>query len=169
MRKHLGIAVVLLSQVGVLVSMPFAAVRALVSGTEITLETEPVDPFDPLSGYYVTLAYVAERPQGGAPSFQVNETLWVTVERGEPAWTPVSVSRERPAPHPDRVSILGLWDGWRARIGGASRFFIPEDRRTEIEDLLNAAARRGLVDLRVGGDGAPALLRLRVGGRSFGR
>ena len=169
MRRHLGIAVVLLSQVGILASMPFRAVGALRGGTEIVLETEPVDPFDPLSGYYVTLAYVAERPVGEAPSFRIDEALWVTVERTEPAWTPVSVTRERPAPHPDRVSILGRWDGWRARIGDASRFFIPEDRRTEIEDLLNASGRRGLVDLRVGRDGTPALLRMRVGGRSFGR
>ncbi len=169
MRRHLGIAVVLVSQVGILVSMPFRAVRARVAGTEIALETEPVDPFDPLSGYYVTLAYVAERPPGGASTFEMNEALWVTVERAEPAWTPVSVTRERPAPHPDRVSILGRWDGRRARIEGASRFFIPEDRRMEIEDLLAASGRRGLVDLRVGSDGTPALFRMRVGGRSFGR
>ncbi|MCI0587548.1 MAG: GDYXXLXY domain-containing protein [Planctomycetes bacterium] len=169
MRRHLGIAVVLVSQVGILVSMPFRAVRARVAGTEIALETEPVDPFDPLSGYYVTLAYVAERPAVDTIAFHLHEPLWVTVARAEPAWTPVSVTRERPAPHPDRVSILGRWDGWRARIGDASRFFIPEDRRTEIEDLLDASGRRGLVDLRVGKDGTPALLRMRVGGRSFGR
>lgn len=169
MRRHLGIAVVLVSQVGILVSMPFRAVRARVAGTEIALETEPVDPFDPLSGYYVTLAYVAEHPQEGAPPFRTNEALWVTVERAEPAWTPVSVTRQRPAPHADRVSVLSRWDGRRARIEGASRFFIPEDRRTEIEDLLNASGRRGIAHLRAGGDGTPALLRLRVGDTTIGR
>ena len=168
MRSRLGIAVVLLVQIGILVAIPFRAARARLTGTAITLETGPVDPFDPLSGYYVTLDYVAERPPESTESFRVGEPLWVTVEKGEPAWKPISVTRERPAPSANRVSLRGRFDGGRARIEEASRFFIPEDRRTEVDDLLRAARQHALVDLRVGEDGTPAPVRLRVGGKSIG-
>ncbi|HET6204193.1 MAG TPA: GDYXXLXY domain-containing protein [Planctomycetota bacterium] len=169
MRRHVGIAAVLLAQTGLLVAIPLRTVRARLSGTEVTLETEPVDPFDPLSGYYATLAYLAERPTGPAGEFHENEPVWVTVERGEPAWKPFSVTRERPAPAADRVSLRGRWERGRGRIEGASRFYISEERREEVGSLLRQARQRALVDLRVGEDGTPGLLRLHVAGKTFGR
>ena len=54
MTRHWPLAVVLIVQIGVLVYLPAGQVRARLTGTEVTLRTAPVDPYDVLSGYYMT-------------------------------------------------------------------------------------------------------------------
>jgi uncharacterized membrane-anchored protein len=140
----------------------------------VTLRTAPIDPYSPLSGYYVTLAYEAVSPvvdlsrPGGGLGFQEGDRLWVTVERDEPFWRSVSITRERPPETEGRVSMRGRWMGWRAAIDGAGRLYIPEAKRERVAQLMREAQGRGLVDLRVGPDGFCSVLRLRVGGEVFG-
>ena len=80
----------------------------------------------------------------------------------------VAVTVERPAPAPDRVSMRAHWSGWRASIDGADRLYIPETQRERVAALLRAANQHGLADLVVSADGDVALVRLRVGGETFG-
>lgn len=183
---------VLAVQVAILALVPARQVRARLSGTPVTLDTGPVDPFTPFVGHYVTLTYRAEQPperlvQSGLKD---GETVWITVERATPAWKPVSIRRERPAPAPDRVSIRATWSGWargRAVIPSAGRFYVAASRQKELDRTMRAAADRqwkeiqarrkageeidredlpglALVDLRVSEDGDVALTRLRVDG-----
>lgn len=171
LRDHWKIAVVLAVQFAVLVAIPMRTLRTRTEGVDVTLWTAPVDPFDVLAGYYVTLGYEAERPPSGVtgPDPQhKGDDLWVTVHRGDPAWTPVSVTRERPDPQPDRIAMRATWNGWQAQITNAGRLYIPETQREDVEKALDAVDRRGLVDLRLDADGNVAVLRLRADGKTFG-
>ena len=171
LRDHWKIAVVLAAQFAVLVAIPVRTLRTRATGADVTLWTAPIDPFDVMSGYYVTLAYEAERPPEGRPadrSPRERRDVWVTVRRGDPAWTPVSVTDERPDAAPDELSLRARWNGWRTEIVNAGRLYIPETQRQDVEAALDAVRRRGLVDLRVSQDGDVAVIRLRADGKTFG-
>lgn len=171
MNRYTRVLAVVIVQLAILGAVPARQVRARRFGTPITLRTAPVDPFDVLSGHYLTLSYEVERPWAGRfePGLRHGDEVWITVEYGDPAWTLVSVTWERPpVAVSGRVSLRARWQyeheaqGW-ARIEGAQRFYVTEQRGAAVE-----ATRRGrqsaLVDLRVGADGTPAVVALRAGG-----
>ncbi len=169
LTEHLGIGVVIAAQVLVLLAIPARNLITRATGREVTLWTAPVDPFDPLSGYYVTLSYEVERSaQAVGGQLGTEQPMWITVQEAETAWQFAGASIERPSPAPDRVSLRAHWSGWRASIDGAHRLYIPETQRDRVAELLRTAKARGLVDLRVGEGGDVAVLRLRVGGETFG-
>jgi hypothetical protein len=171
LRRHWRLAAVLLVQAGILAAMVGRHAAARAWGTAITLRTAPVDPYDILSGYHLVLEYEVENvPEALLPGgLGQGDRLWLVVRRAEPARELVAATRERPDPAPDRVALPARWDSWRrARIEGADRVYIPETERARAEKLFRDAGGRGLVDMRVGDDGTVALLRLRVGGASFG-
>jgi uncharacterized membrane-anchored protein len=167
MREMRALIVVLIVQVGILVAIPARKIVARATGQTVTLETRPVDPYDILAGYYVTLAYAVERADSDLVEGDLEEgqTVFVNVEKDEPAWRLRSITSE-PDTYDGAVSIRATWKGSVARIEEASRFYVPEDRRHEIDGLLRAG--RAYVDLKVDAGGAPAVLRLRVQGRVFG-
>jgi len=169
LAEHLGIGVVIAAQLLVLLAIPARNVITRATGRDVTLRTAPVDPYDPLAGYYVTLAYEVEQ-LAPADRERLGPTgpVWITVRAAEPAWQGVAVTVERPAPAPDRVSMRAHWSGWRASIDGADRLYIPETQRERVAALLRAANQHGLADLVVSADGDVALVRLRVGGETFG-
>lgn len=153
-------------QLAILVAVPARTMRARLSGALVTLRTAPIDPFDVLSGHYVTLAYEVEREgseRGGHLCLRDGDEVWLTVERRDPAWALVDVTPVSPAPASGRVAIRARchtrWGPATLGIDGAQRFYVTEERGAALD------ARRGrepfLVDLRVGADGTPALLRVR--------
>jgi len=167
--RHLGIAVVVGVQVLALAAIPVRTLRTRAQGADVALWTAPVDPYDVLSGYYVTLTYEAEAVSTrDEHKFQKDDDVWVTVRRGDPAWTQVSVRSERPAASPDEISLRARWIGWRAEIVNAGRLYIPETERDRASKLLSDAKGRGLVDLKVDADGGVSVMRLRVGDATFG-
>jgi uncharacterized membrane-anchored protein len=153
-------------QIAILAAIPLRQARARASGTEITLDTLPVDPRDLLSGHYVNLRYRAEEPPPALvdPAVQIDGIAWLVVERAEPAWRTVAVLRDKPAARPDRVSIRTTFLRGHPDIPFAERFYIPEGRREEVDRELAKARGVALVDLKVDDGGNVALIRLRVGG-----
>jgi len=167
--RHLGIAVVIGVQLLALAAIPARSVRTRAVGQDVALWTAPVDPYDVLSGYYVTLTYEAESAvTSDTRKFEKHDDVWVTIRRGEPAWTQVSVRKERPAASPDELSLRARWNGWRVEIANAGRLYIPEDERDRASKLLGDVRGRALVDLKVDADGDVSVLRLRVGDATFG-
>jgi hypothetical protein len=168
MRRHWPIAVVLLVQLSILAFVPAARIAARMSGTRVSLRTAPVDPYDPLSGYYMVLTYEVERRASEAAPVVVRrrDRFWLTVRRGEDGWTFDGLSRERPDVGGDRVALPARWNGRRMELVGAGRLFIPEAQRERAEELNRSG--RGTVDLAVGADGTIAVLRLHLGGETFG-
>ena len=162
MREYGRVIAVVGIQLAILAAVPARQVRARLGGTEITLRTAPVDPMDVLAGHYVTLSYEIERDSSDHVQSGVSpgDEVWLTVAHGDPAWTLVSVTRERPAPASGRVSLRARWLRWgRAVVEGAGRLYVSEEQGAAVD----ARRTRGgdLVDLRVGEDGTPAVVRLR--------
>jgi uncharacterized membrane-anchored protein len=166
LRRWGPLAAVLGIQLAILVVIPYRRVEARLRGTEITLRTMPVDPYDVLSGYYVTLRYEVEPTRA---DLVAQPYRWLTVARSEPAWVGAGLS---PAPRehasrPDTVELKIDPDA-RARgesclIASACRFYIPEARREQVSAAMRETGGRALVDMRVDDDGNVALVRLRVG------
>lgn len=158
---RLRLLAVVAAQLAILAAIPARQVKARATGLEITLETAPVDPLDPLSGWHVTLHYRAEQ-LGAPPPAAPGATAWLVLERAAPSWRAVACLAAAPEPAHDRVVIRARVEDGRCRIPSAGRFYIPEARRREVTAAL-AAARTALVDLRVDEGGGVALVRLRAG------
>lgn len=157
----LRLLAVIAVQAAILAAIPSRQVKARAGGTAITLETAPVDPLDPLSGYHVTLRYRAEEVVAEAPG-ERGAPAWLLVERGDPAWRGVACLPSRPATGSGQVALRAEVEDRRCRISSAGRFYIPEARRAEVDAALREA-RAALVDMRVDADGNVALVRLRAG------
>ncbi|HTN52045.1 MAG TPA: GDYXXLXY domain-containing protein [Anaeromyxobacter sp.] len=166
-RRSWPLGAVVLLQLGILAAIPLRQARARLAGTEVTLETMPVDPYDLLSGYYVTLRYRAEEAPRAAGLGEGE--AWLVLAPGSPAWSGVEVRAGRPVPAPGQVAIRVEVERGRVRIPSAGRFYVPEARRHEVDEALRAVRSAALVDLKVGEDGSVALLRLRAGAVTIGR
>ncbi|MBI4819652.1 MAG: GDYXXLXY domain-containing protein [Deltaproteobacteria bacterium] len=170
-RRWSRLIAVLAIQLLILALIPAKKVRALASGRTVILETVPVDPYDPLSGYYVTLAYAVEGAASEAtrddPTPTGDRVGFILVSRSEPAWTYVGVDSQ-PTDRSDLVAIAARAEGGRWVIDGIGRFYVPETDRDRIEAALSRGGRRALVELRVGDDGTPAIKSLKAGGEVFG-
>jgi uncharacterized membrane-anchored protein len=165
-RWRLGAVIVL--QLAILALIPLRQVRARLEGREITLETVPVDPYDLLSGYHVTLRYAAEQlPFTGGDADA--GTGWLVVVPGTPAWKAITCTRAyEPPARPGELAIAAEIVGERCQIPSAGRFYVPEARRQEVDAALRRVGGRALVDLKVDADGNVALVRLRVGALTLG-
>lgn len=170
MASHARGLAVIAVQLAILAAVPARQVRARLGGTPITLRTAPVDPFDAFAGHYATLSYEVEQVRAREafdPGLDNRDQVWLTVARGDPAWSFVSVTRERPASVPGRVSIRARFITWgrqgRITLEGAGRFYLTEGRGAAL-DAARRAGEPALVDLRVGQDGTPAVTGLRIAG-----
>lgn len=161
------LAVVLAVQLAILAAIPFRQARARLAGEDVVLESMPVDPLDPLSGYYVALAWRAERDAG--PWQGPGDGAWLVIRRNLPAWVGEACLGERPPPEPERIAIRAERVGDGCRIPSAQRFYIPEARRAEVEAAMRGTGRTALVDARVDAEGNVVLLRLRAGATVVGR
>lgn len=164
MRRYVRLAVVLAVQLAILIAIPLPQVLARYRGTPVTLRTAPVDPFDVLAGHYVTLSYEVERQSARRhpPGVSERDSVWLTVAKAEPAWTLVSVTRDRPAPAPGQVSIRARWTPWGgAQLEDASRLYVSEAQGRAVDARTWRDRQADLVDLRVDDDGTPAVVRLR--------
>ncbi len=170
LRKHWPFMAALGLQLVLLAAVPAKKIHARLTGTPIALMTRPVDPYDALAGYYVTLAYQVERvpPEFRPKGLSRGTSVWLELAPAEPAWRLVAVHGRVPAVADGHAVIKGVWRRSEADLPEASRLYIPEDDRHTVADALRAAGGRGIVDLRVTRQGTPIVVRLRVGGRTFG-
>jgi uncharacterized membrane-anchored protein len=170
LRRHWPLLAAVGVQAVLLALVPARQVRARLAGTEVTLRTVPVDPYDVLSGYHVTLRYEAELPIQGDAGPPGSEA-WLLIGRGEEAWRAFSCTAHRPEPRAGEVvlraelerGVMAASTGPRCRIPSAGRFYIPEARRDEVDRAMREAGGRALVDVKVSASGDVALLRLRAG------
>lgn len=110
MKKSL-LLVVVVAQSLALIIMIGRKQYTLNTGTEVILETLPIDPRSLFRGDYVILNYAINTLRSpdlpGVAGFRVNETIYVRLRQGEPFWQPVSVHREMPSPAAGEVVVRG--------------------------------------------------------------
>ena len=168
-------------QVAVLLLMIASHGYTLATGRAVTLKTVPTDPWSPWSGRYVALSYdISHLVQGDLPMeggpFRWHQTVWVTLEKGDPYWKAVAVSSRRRTVNPDQVAlratVTGAWqsygesgpqDSWEYNLHyGIEQFYIPEGEAT--------LERRGLeftVEAVVDSFGRAALHRVFLDGKEI--
>jgi uncharacterized membrane-anchored protein len=153
----------LAAQVALILAVPAQAVYTQVSGRTAILQTVPVDPYDLLRGYYVTLSYDISRletlqtlPGGeilvtpdwsgqypslfeaGMPFYVVLQPVAADSTSSLPqAWQPVRISGDRPTNLPaNQLALQGSYR--RGRISyGLEAYYIPEDQRIEINERIS--------------------------------
>jgi len=158
-----------LVQVAILLSLVGIHGFTLMTGEPVLLKTAPVDPWDPLRGNYIDLTYqisgivVDEVTLTGWP-YREGQRVWVTLQKGQPYWTAVALSDQKPRTGPDQVALRGRVE-WMAsptpgepaeRIWlryGIEQFYIPEGQGDglggrqvdmEVEALVDSTGRAAL-------------------------
>jgi uncharacterized membrane-anchored protein len=169
-RRALFFTLAVVAQVLILAAVPAQKIYTRAYGKSVMLKIRPVDPYNILSGYYVTLGYEISNPGsfGAAPGLYDRETIFAIVEkRADGVWHPVSLSHTFPANLPEnRVAIRGR-PGYSRIEYGIEEFFIPEEKRAEIEQGLRANPDQARVEIKVDARGNAALVRLLIGGRVY--
>lgn len=136
MRPALGISLTAILQSLVLAGMIAMKQWTLATGTEVVLETAPIDPRSLFRGDYVRLNYMISRLTAGE-GFAPGDAAYVLLREEQPYWAFVSVHRERPAPPPGHVVLKGRVRS--AGIGditlsyGIETYFVPEGEGRELE------------------------------------
>jgi len=163
----------LVTQVALILAVPAQAVYTQYVGRTAILQTVPVDPYDLLRGYYVTLSYdISQRETlqnlpGGeilvtpdwsteTPSlFESGMPFYVVLQQASTAtqtpatnslpqpWQPVRVSGDRPTTLPSNQ--IALRGNYRRGIisYGLEAYYIPEDQRIEINEQISQSQQSG--------------------------
>jgi len=171
MNRHaLYFALAVAAQFLILAAVPAQKIYTRATGRSVTLKIRPVDPYNVLSGYYVTLNYEIANPPSFANSYDGNrgERVYAILKRrADGEWGPVSLSKSYPANLPEnRIAIRGSYSYSRIEYG-IEEFFIPEDKRAEIEQGLLINRDQARVEIKVDSQGNAALVRLLIGDRVY--
>jgi uncharacterized membrane-anchored protein len=165
-------------QLAVLAAVPAPQAYTRLTGRTVILKTAPVDPYDVMSGYYVTLSYEISnlsRISGGNAFVNKKDAtdgepiaVYVVLREGtDGVWAAESVHDSWPDVPADRVVIKGLYRYWMPMEFGIERFFIPETAREAVEKDLREHREGARVEVKVDSFGRAALMRLRIGDRVY--
>jgi uncharacterized membrane-anchored protein len=171
--KRAAFIAALCVQLGILALVPAKKIKAYYTGREIKLATEQYDPYDVMKGYYANLTYEISRPpdEERVPRSQRHgRSVYMILETDEAGIArPVrTVSRLGEIPG-GADFIRGIRRGWRIEYG-LERFYMPEERRHEVNSALSEA--RGETDAvlgiaRLDSDGEAVLTAIEIRGRRF--
>ncbi|MGF1537790.1 MAG: GDYXXLXY domain-containing protein [Elainellaceae cyanobacterium] len=174
----------LVLQLALILAAPARSTYTITTGQSVLLETAPVDPYDLLRGYYVTLNYQISQPVvlNGLPGWDELDAapyrnrglpVYVVLEGPETAdapWRPVRVSRDRPQVDTNQVALRGEYRRGRL-IYGLERYYIPEEQRVEINERINQIQRSQpdsyLVEVKVDGQGQSVPVSLWIGDENY--
>ncbi|MGB3614223.1 MAG: GDYXXLXY domain-containing protein [Elainellaceae cyanobacterium] len=178
-------------QLMLILAAPARSMYTYATGESVLLQTAPVDPYDLLRGYYVTLSYQISQSEAlddlpgwedvEAAEGQRNLPVYVVLAPpsddvasdavGENApWIPVRISRDRPTLGPNQVALKGLYR-WGRLTYGLERYYIPEDQRVEINERINqlqwTQPENYLVEVKVDGAGEAVPVSLWIGEENY--
>lgn len=171
-------------QLTLILLAPARSMYTTSTGQAVLLETAPIDPYDLLRGYYVTLSYQISQTEvlkglpgwdeiGAASGGSRRLPVYVVVEAPDDEaapWRPVRVSRDRPEVDPDQVALRGEYR-WGQFIYGLERYYIPEDQRLEINEHIDQIQRSApdsyRVEVKVDGQGQSVPVSLWIGDENY--
>jgi len=169
-RRAVLFAVAVALQVLILLAVPATKVWTRWTGETVLLAIAPADPFDPLRGWHLVLRYELGDPASFAEAgdLRPGRAAWAVVRVDEAGVArPVRLSAERPDELAEgEILLRGRARGSRVTYG-VEAFFLPETRRSEVEDDLRAHVEEARAEVRVGADGRAALVALRVEDRRY--
>ncbi len=157
-------------QLAILAAIPARHVIARSCGTTVMLKMQPVDPYDILSGYHMVIRYeVADlKETAGWDDAPLKGHIYVVLTEGpDGSFSAASVHAEMPEDLPAGAVVIKGWRKYSRVKYGIENFYIPEEKRHEIEDDLQDNIDRARAEVAVGPDGTAALIRLRVGDRVY--
>ncbi len=152
MRK--SVALILLLQTLLLLGMIAEKQWTLNTGTQVLLETQPIDPRSLFRGDYVRLNYTISHlyPDilSGDDNFAKHDPIYLVLKPAEKYWVPVSIHRQRPDIEDNLVVIKGEvrrimeheWDGEQNKTVevsavdvryGIENYFVPEGEGMALE------------------------------------
>lgn len=173
-------------QLVLLGSVPVQSSYTYFTGTDVTLATAPVDPYDFLRGYYQVLNYqisnveqLQHLPGGDFFNLDTEQAFYLVLEapkdsEGSPPtpWQPVLVSGTRPQNlPPSQVAIHGIKSP-RGNIDyGLEAYYMPEAQREainqDIAQVQQQTPEAFVVDVKVDRRGNAVPIRLWVGDRNY--
>src|SRR5262245_23058768 len=165
-RRSVFFVLAVVAQFLILAAVPAQKLYTRATGKSVTLKIRPVDPYNMLSGYYVTLNYEITSSSSFADSVNAynGDRVYAILERrSDGVWGPISLSKSFPANLPEnRIAIRGRYSYSRIDYG-IEEFFIPEDKRSEIEEGLRKNHDQARAEIKVDSKGDAALVRLLIG------
>ena len=173
MRKKGYLIAAILFQCAIIAAVPVPKLFTRLTGQTIAIKTAPVDPYDFLSGYHVILSFeISQLADLISPEqrmyYNQNQILYNVLTKDENStWNSQSVHESFPKDIPEgAIVIKGKWKHSRIEYG-IEKFFIPEEKRQDIEGDLRQNQRQALADIRVDRFGNAALVRLQVDDRVY--
>jgi uncharacterized membrane-anchored protein len=150
MPRPLWFALAGLVQLALIAAMVIDRAGILREGTEVTLQTRPVDPRDFLRGDYVVLSYdISEVPAGelkGKPRDGRDSTVFVKLApKGDGFYRAVSAHLDPVPVASGEIVIRGRVENWRwcrdceslSISYGLEKFFVPEGEGLVLEQARN--------------------------------
>lgn len=182
-KKSLIFMLAVAAQVLILISMPLSKAYTRATGRSVLLKVVPVDPYSIMRGYHVILGYDINRVENFinpadqgfenrlselTSQFSAGETVFAIVEdKGDGLWHPVELVKSPPSNLPaNQIAIRGKWSGSMINYG-IEEFYIPEAKRTLIEQDFREHPSQARVEVKVDASGNPALVRLIIEDRIY--
>jgi uncharacterized membrane-anchored protein len=169
-RRTLFFILAVAAQVLILAAVPAQKIYTRAVGRSVMLKIRPVDPYNLLSGYYVTLNYEISSLAAFGKSgnnYRSDRAYAILEKRDDGLWHPVLLAQNLPADLPDnRIAIRGRYS-YQGIEYGIEEFFIPEAQRDEIEQGLRKNPDQARVEIKVDANGNAALVRLWIGDRAY--
>lgn len=163
-RRAVVLPLLFLAQLALLVGGVAPQLSARLTGTDILLRVEPVDPIDPFRGAYVALGYPDLRRNDslepgmaglGSMDDRRSGTLYLRLERDGDTWKAADWSRERPE---DGTYLRCDDRDWQIRCGIES-FFVPQDEAQRLQDEVGEGGMVAVVRVDDRGNAAVTDLR----------
>ncbi|GAA4398357.1 hypothetical protein GCM10023168_04340 [Fodinibacter luteus] len=158
--RAVRVGAVVLAQLALVGVAVWAPLSARITGEEVVLRVQPVDPYDPFRGAYVDLGYpdLPGQPlQGEVPGVEEEQavddergTAYVPLTRQGDVWVGGEVRRTAPS---DGVFLRCDDSSWRLECGIES-WFLPQDEAAALEDAVRGGSAVAVVRVDAAGHAA---------------
>jgi uncharacterized membrane-anchored protein len=174
-KAHWAFIVAVALQVVIVAAVPARVSFTRFTGKTVFLKTAPIDPYDIMSGYYVTLSYEISIEENLPPGPGLDQGLksgqhvYIVLQEGEDGiWDAIRASTRWPEDVPSgAVVIKGEKRRRRGIEFGIESYYIPEGKGEEIEAGLLGNRDTTRVEVKVDRFGNAALIRLHIGGVTY--
>ncbi len=158
-----------------LAMMVWDRVQILQNGTEIVLETRPIDPRSLFRGHYVRLNYdisnIKPETVKTDGKFKRGERVFVRLKPGmDGYWKAVAISQKPVPPQKNTAMIAGKIGHHSAKSinirYGIERYFVPKTKALKLENINRDKVSLAVI-LRLSGTGTAAISGLMIDGKKI--